>query len=517
MEMAARDWRAGDYAAAAERCHGILAGNAWHFDALHLLGVVCLERGQFDEAITVLDRAVRVRPGDATACFNFGNALAGRERHEEAVGAFRRAVALAPGSIDAFNNLGNALAALRRHEEAIECFRQALAIHPRHPPALFNLGKRLAELGRLDEALESFRGALESAGPKADPARLADIHDEIGHVLMELGRPEEALACTRAMLALRTDPGRAEWCASLVLLALGRFAEGWEKYEFRYAVEGREPPHARARVLDLAEVPGKRVLVCAEQGFGDIILFARYAPLLARAGAVVSLAVYPELSSLLGEMDGIAGVVEPDREDPSFDLVTAFPSLPLAFHTELASIPAEVPYLRPPAARLAAWRERLGPRRRPRVGLCWWGSQHIPRRSMALATLAPVLARTDLDIHIVQKELPPADREWLAAHPAIQEHSEALADFADTAALLSSLDLVITVDTAVAHLAGALGRPVWIMLRSGADWRWLSGRDDSPWYPTARLFRQQQPLDWDPVVAAVSRALAEHAFQDCPP
>jgi hypothetical protein len=315
------------------------------------------------------------------------------------------------------------------------------------------------------------------------------------------------------MLALNSDPGRAKWYASLVLLALGRFSEGWEKYEFRYAVDGQTPPHAGARVLDLAEIGGKRVLVCAEQGFGDTILFARYAGLLAHAGAVVSLAVYPELKPMLREMDDIATVIELG-EDPPFDLVTAFPSLPLAFRTELASIPAQVPYLRVPARQLAAWRERLGPRRKPRLGICWWGSQHIPQRSMPIATLSAVLDRTDLDLHIVQKEIAPSDRDWLAAHPAVWDHSDALADFADTAALIGLMDLVITIDTAVAHLAGALARPVWILLPFSADWRWLLDRADSPWYPTARLFRQPQPGDWNSVVVAVSRALAEHNSPD---
>jgi len=514
MEMAGRDYRAGDREAAARRCQEIIARDTWHFEALHLLGVVCLEREQFAEAVTYFDRAARARPDAAAVFFQLGNALAGLERYEAAIAALRRAVALAPRHVDAFNNMGNAMAALHRQEEAIECFGQALAIRPGYPPVLFNLGKRLAELGRLEQAADSFRAALKSAGPKADAARLTDIHLELGRVLLELGRSEEALAAARATLALNSDPGRAEWFASEVLLALGRFAEGWEKYEFRYSVEGQASPHAGARVLDLAEATGKRILVCAEQGFGDTIMFARYAGLLARAGATVSLAVYPELKPLLREMDGVASVIELGEAEPPFDLVTAFPSLPLAFHTELASIPAEVPYLRAPAKQLAAWRERLGPRRKPRVGICWWGSQHIPQRSMPVATLAPVLGRTELELHILQKEIPPADREWLAAHPAVQDHSDALADFADTAALISLLDLVITIDTSVAHLAGALARPVWIMLQCSADWRWLLQRDDSPWYPTARLFRQKQPGDWDAVVAAVSRALDEHDFPD---
>jgi tetratricopeptide (TPR) repeat protein len=514
LELAGRDYRAGDREAAARRCREIIAHDAWNFDALHLLGVTHLERSQFADAITYLDRASRVSPDSASALFQLGSALSGRERYDAAITAFRQTLTLAPGHVDTLNMMGNALAALGRFDEAIAAFDQALAIQPGYPPALFNRGKRLVEAGRIEEAVDSFRAALKSAGPKADPARLGDIHAELGRALLELDRPEEALAVTRAMQALKDVPGRAEWHESLVLLALGQYAEGWEKYEFRYSVEGRTPPHKKARPLDLAEVPGKHVLICAEQGFGDTIQFARYAGMLARAGATVSLAVDPELKSLLQQTGDVAKVIAFGEEEPAFDLVTAFPSLPLAFHTELTSIPADTPYLRAPATQLAAWRKRLGGTRKPRIGICCWGSRHISHRSIPIAALAPVLKRTDVELHLLQKEISPSDRTWLAAHPAVHEHSDALADFADTAALISHLDLVITIDTAVAHLAGALARPVWIMLQFSADWRWLIGRDDSPWYPTARLFRQPRRGDWDAVVAAVSQALDAHRFSD---
>jgi tetratricopeptide (TPR) repeat protein len=513
QEMADRDYRVGDRAAAARRCREIIARDAWHFEALHLLGVVCLERGELQEAVACLDRAVRARP-DAAAFFQLGDALATLERHEATIAALRQAVALVPEHVDALNMMGSAMAALNRHDEAIACYNQALAIRPDYPPALFNRAKRLANIGRLEEAADGFRASLAGTGPKTDPAKLGDIHVELGRALMELGRPDEALAVTRAAQALRDTPGRAEWHESLVLLALGQYAEGWEKYEFRYAIEGQSKPHDHARVLDLAEVSGKHVLICAEQGFGDTIQFARYVHLLARAGATVSLAVSPELKPLLREMDGVAAVIATGEEEPTCDLVTAFPSLPLAFQTELASIPADVPYLRAPAAQLAAWRKRFGRARKPRVGICSWGSQHIPQRSIPIAALAPVLDRADIELHLLQKEISPPDRAWLTAHSTVREYSETLIDFADTAALIEQMDLVITIDTAVAHLAGALARPVWIMLPFSADWRWLLDRDDSPWYPTARLFRQPQRGDWDAVAAAVSLALNEYRFPE---
>jgi tetratricopeptide (TPR) repeat protein len=520
MEMAARAYRGGDYDGAARQCRELIARNAWHFEALHLLGVVSLERSHFDDAITCLDRATKARPDNALVFFQLANALLGLERYEAAVVAFRKTVALAPGHFDALNIMGNALAALERNEDAIACYRQALAIRPGYPPALFNLGKRQRKLGRLEEAADSFRHALANAGAKADPARLSDIHCELGGTLMELGRPEEALAETRAMSTVdAADRHKADWQAAMVLLALGRYAEGWQKYESRYSIEDHTPPHPEVSVIDPAEVAGKHILVCSEQGFGDNIFFARYVRQLTRAGAIVSLAVYPELIALLNAMDDIASVTKLGEDEPSFDRVTSFPSLPLAFRTELQTIPAEVPYLRAPENQLAAWQERLGPAHKPRIGICWWGSQHIPQRSMPIATLAPALSRSDVEFHSLLKDPSASDRAWLDAHPEVHNHSAALTDFADTAALISLMDLVISIDTSVAHLAGALARPVWIMLPSSADWRWLLDRKDSPWYPTAHLFRQPRFGDWTPVVAAVGEALDQYEFKgfECAP
>jgi predicted negative regulator of RcsB-dependent stress response len=440
--------------------------------------------------------------------FQLGNAYVGRKQHGAAVGALRHAVAVTPQFV-AFNIMGNALTGLGQRDEAIEAYRRALAINSRYPPALFNLGKRLAEQGRFDDAVASFRHALASAGPKADKARLSDIYSELGGTLMELDRLDEALQTTRTMREVGSDGGRADWQESLVLLTLGRLAEGWKKYESRYAVEGQAPPHARVSVIDPANLAGQRILVCAERGFGDTIFFARYVHLLLRAGATVSLSVFPELKSLFRGLEEVASVVEPGEPEPEADAVTAFPSLPLAFHTELASIPATVPYLRPPAPQLAAWRERLGRRDKPRIGVCWWGPQHIPHRSIPVASLAPLLDRTEFEFHSLQKEISPWDRQWLTAHPGIREHGDALMDFAETAALISLMDLVITIDRSVAHLAGALAQPVWIMLPFAPDWRWLRERSDSPWYPTARLLRQPKWGDWNAVVAAIARTVDE--------
>ena len=260
---------------------------------------------------------------------------------------------------------------------------------------------------------------------------------------------------------------------------------------------------------NIVDVAGRHVLLVCEQGHGDIIQFARYAPLLARLGARVTLQVYVKLKVLMQTLHGVDTVITPDETEPLVDIVTPLLSLPLAFGTDIVSIPADVPYLRAPPDRLAKWQSRLGPRTRPRVGIVWWGSQHIPKRSMPIERMQPVLRRGGIEFHALQKEIHELDCAWLAAHPWVADHSAELTDFADTAALISMMDLVITIDTSVAHLAGALAVPVWIMLPFSADWRSLLGRADSPWYPTARLFRQQCRGDWDGVVADVTWALDE--------
>jgi TolA-binding protein len=504
MEAAARYYYARDYAEAERCCRELIERDARHFDALHLLGVVCLDRSEFSDAVEYLVRAEAEREDDPMVHYHLGTALLGLKQYEHAEPPLRRAMTLRPDDRGALNNLGNALAGMGRHHEAIECFRQVLAAQPDHAPAHYNLGRSLAALDRLEEAVACFHAALGAGS--TDAGRLADVYASLGEALLGLGQYDEALATCHAMSGLRSEV--AEWNESLALLLLGRYAEGWRKYEGRWHVADHDPPREGAHVPELSEVAGKRILLFSEQGRGDMIQFARYAPMLVRQGARVALETYADLTALMRTLDGVETVIADGAPEPPADIVMPLLSLPLVFGTELHSIPAEVPYMYAPADRLASWRQRLGPRTRPRIGVAWWGSQHIPKRSLPIETLLPVLSLPGLEFHALQQEIPPAQLEWLAAHPVMHDHSSELRDFADTAALISLLDIVVTIDTSVAHLAGALGKPVWIMLPHSADWRWLLERDDSPWYPTARLFRQQRRGEWNGVVADVVEALS---------
>ncbi|HEY6434182.1 MAG TPA: tetratricopeptide repeat protein [Acetobacteraceae bacterium] len=496
---------------AADICHGMLADDPWHPDALHLLGVICTERNEPEQALAWLIRAEREEAHSARLQYHIGNALLALERHADAEAHFRAAVALDPELVDAYNNLGTALRAQGQEDAAEACYHRIVALRPDYPAAHYNLGLAQAKRGDLDAAVVSFRTALGCRVADAPPERLADVHDSLARVLIELERCDEALAICRARQALRPDDPGGEWHEALALLTLGRFAEAWPKYERRWELPGfrseGDPP--APPVPDVTDLHGRRVLLRAEQGRGDVIQFARYVPHVAAIAASVALVVPDDLVALMRSVPGAAEVIADRESDPPHDIAAALLSLPLILGTDLNTVPADVPYLHPQADRLDYWRQRIGPRSRPRVGLCWRGSQHIPERSMPLADLTPLLSRRDVELHAIQIEIPDSDRACIAANPAVTLHEAALTDFAETAALLWLMDLVISVDTSVAHLAGALGRPTWIMLRRTPDWRWLLGRQDSPWYPTVRLFRQDRCGGWPAVVDAVHRALAD--------
>jgi tetratricopeptide (TPR) repeat protein len=510
MEEAARLYEAAAYDDAASCARAALRLRPGDFDALHLLGVLATERRDFDDGIDLLMQAAAIRPDVAKVHFNLGNALTGAARHAEAEQRFRRAIEIAPFWPEALNNLGNTLDRLGRLDEALPLWRRAIDCREGFTPARFNLSRALLRLGQPEAAIEALTALLRHGGTTLPAERQADIHANLGDALLQLGRYEEALAaCAETR---RFNPDLADWNESLLRLLRGEFALGWRLFENRFGVADHDPARPDATVPDLGSVAGKRILLVPEQGRGDMIQFARYAPLLAARGARVTLVTYRNLTSLLGTLDGVEAVIAEDDTEPEYDLVTPLMSLPLAFATDLGSVPSAVPYLRVPPDDAARWRDRLGPRTVPRIGIAWSGAPGHGRdqqRSVPCADLAPLLDLPGYEFHSVQKEIRDADLAWLQAHPTFRLHPGEPDDFADTAARLAEMDLVITVDTSIAHLAGALGRPTWIMLGHTADWRWMLGREDTPWYPTARLFRQASLGDWAGVVARLVQALPE--------
>lgn len=453
--------------------------------------------------------AVRIDPRQPAWHSHHGLALFHTGDRAAALASFDRAIALRADQPDAHSNRAMALHALGRYPEALESADRALFLDPRHVQALNNRGLVLRELDRCAEGLAAVDRALALAPDFTDAlaSRAA--------LLLSLNRPAEAAAVAARVLAARPASPEAHWTVAIASLTAGDFARGLPEYEWRWQRPECRTPRRDLGPPWLGDVPvaGQTVLIHAEQGFGDSVQFSRYAGVLARQGARVILEVQPELVGLLATVPGAAEVVAWQPEPPAHDLHCPLLSLPLACGTTLETIPAAVPYVAADPTRVADWSARLGPRTRPRVGLVWAGSvfhTNDRRRSIPLALLRPLL---DAGIEVVslQRDVTPADRAWLAAEPRLRHWGDELEGFAATAAAIAALDLLVTVDTAPAHVAGALGRPVWLLLPFTPDYRWLLDRDDTPWYPTARLFRQPAPGDWAHVIARVGTALRELA------
>ena len=509
---AARHYAARDLRQAARVCVEMIRDNPHHFDALHLLGVICTNQGQHAGGVSYLLRAAALRPDDGRLQANLGAAYGAVQRFDKAVEAYRQAAARSYRDAGVLNNLGLALQGLDRQDEAIETFRAAIEIDPVNNPVFYNLARAKMAAGRLADAEADFRQLQARLPPDTPVDRIREASNELARVVTDQGRPEGALQILRDGAAEHPDIVSFRWHEALVLLLLGRFNEGWPAYETRWKVPGHDQAHPNYCVLDLSRVAGQRILVKEEQGRGDVIQFLRYIRPLAALGARVRLSVYGDLVPLALEMPDVEQVIGPDNDEADFDQLTAVMSLPLAFSTTIETIPARVPYLRAPAGRVGRMNHHLGPPSGPRIGLVWSGSlASLPRSAIPLTALEPLLHQPNLEFHCLQKEIAAADRAWLERSGQIATHEKMLDDFGDTAALIEAMDLVISIDTSVAHLAGALAKPVWIMLPFNPDWRWLLGRDDSPWYPTARLFRQPAPGDWDGVVRSVAASLLLYA------
>jgi tetratricopeptide (TPR) repeat protein len=497
-------YNAGKLADAGRLCEQIISAQPDHFDALHVLAVVQGALGKRDQALANYDRALAIQPGHADALNNRGSILLASNRLDEALESYDRALAARPNFPEALSNRSSALEKLNRLDEALASCDRALVLRPDFVDALYNRGNVLKALKHYDDAMASYDRAIALR-----PGH-ADAHNNRGQILRELQRYDEALACYDRALALQPQNIMAHCNAAALRLLLGDFGRGWADYEWRWMKESvvlanRMFPQPLWRGEDIA---GKTILLHSEQGFGDTIQFCRYVPLVAARGAKVILEVQRPLHALMTGLAGAAQVISKGDPLPEFDTHCPLLSLPLASGTTLETIPSAKAYLAAPAQRSIDWQTRLGAKQRPRIGLAWSGNAGHERdreRSIGLSAFLPLL-ETGAAIVSLQKDVRAADAITLKECRDIVHAGEQLGDFFDTAALMSQLDLIVSVDTSVAHLAGALGKPVWILLTHAPDWRWLLNRDDSPWYPTARLFRQDATRSWDSVIARVRDA-----------
>jgi tetratricopeptide (TPR) repeat protein len=513
-------------------------------DTLYNLGNLCQDLGRPEQAVGYFRRAAALRPASVEILNNLATALHDEGQLDEAISCYQQALTLRPGAVETLANYAGALQDRGELGRAAEQYQRALAQQPDHLDALIGLGVVFREQGNLDMAITHFERALSLAPGRADahnnlavtfeamgdlpnaiahyeqalalaPNR-AEVHNNLGNALEHQGRLDEAMGCYERALALKPDYPEARYNRSLLLLLLGDFERGWAEYEWRWRCKGNPERGYPTRLQWSGEpLSGKTILIQTEQGFGDSFQFLRYVSIVAARGAEVVLAVPGPLLRLAEALPGIREVMTENDALPDFDFYCPLLSLPRVFGTSMETIPAAVPYLAPPRETAAVWENRLAAEAELKVGLVWSGNpanRMNPRRSIPLAALEPLWRVPGIRWYSLQVGSP-AEEISRVPHQRIVDLSPLLTDFAETAAAILHLDLIVSVETAVAHLAGALGQKVWVPLTVVPAWRWLLGRDDNPWYPTMRLFRQTTPGDWIPVVEALADGLREIADQ----
>lgn len=485
-----------------------------HNPQIHNLhGYALQSQGNLTEAVTAYREALRLHPGYPDALNNLGNVALAQGKHAEAISCYRQVLKVAPQMVEAHNNLGNVLKAAGQLPEAIACYREALRLQPNYALAHYNLGNAFAVMNDLDNAVSSYRNAL-----RIDP-HYADANSSLGAALQIQGHVQEAIACYRQAIRLDPRSAGAHWNLACALLLVGEFTAGWEEYEWRWHVKDRPAlsllPYP---VWDGSIAKRARLLLRAEQGFGDTIQFIRYArQARQRVGEIIFECPLP-LVSLIANCEGVDRVHVQGEPLPMVDMQLPLLSLPRIFGTTLETVPASIPYLRAPVNHDALAGILSRDSARMKIGIVWAGrpvhaTSSSRSRSCGLAEFMTIAQVPGVKIFSLQKGDCRNELSMSGATRAVVDLDPLLVDFADTAYAISQLDLIVSVDTAVAHLAGALGVPVWIVLPHAPEWRWLLGREDTPWYPTMRLFRQPRPGDWAAVFQQVVNAVAKQLCQ----
>lgn len=494
--------------AQAEACYReALSRDPRRADALQLLGVIAHQVGKHELAIQWIGQAVAACPTVAPFRNNLGTAYRGAGQFEQAVESYRKSIELDPSAKDAFLNLIAVLVDRGRLDESLHALHEAARRGHDTSGTLAAIIPALDREFRFDESIAIARVALEK-----QPNDIA-LLTLLGNSLHAAGRMHEALRCYEEVQRHGPHSPESHWNRALVLLTLGDYAEGWKEYEWRWQCQNF--PYKRQQfpqpIWDGSDLTGRTILLDSEGGFGDIIQFVRYARLLAERGARIILGCPPELKELLRTVDGVHQILTKGDPLPEFDLQFQLLGCPLKFATTLETIPKSVPYINAQQDRVGKFRGRIRADESVRhVGLVWCGrSMPYPNRSCPLAACKPIFDVPGIQFHSLQRDDGRAELSAAPQHWKLVDHAEEMRDFADTAAIIANLDLVITIDSAVAHLAGAMGKPVWVMLPYSADWRWMIDRDDCPWYPTMKLFRQSSIGDWAGVMLRISAGLSQ--------
>jgi tetratricopeptide (TPR) repeat protein len=479
-------------------------------EAHYNCGVLLERNQQLNAALASYDQAIAIEPRFPQAHYNRAGVLKALNQMNAALAAYDNALAAKPDYAEAHANRGVVLQGLKRWEEALASYNQALTLRPDLKDCLLNRSTVLQESGQWDAAVADCDRVI------AQDPQCAEGYFERARIRVQIGKVDVALADYDRAVTLKPDFAEAQYNRALALLLSGDYENGWLNYEWRWPNADKlflDGKRAFDRPLWLGKEPiaGKRLLIYSEQGLGDAIQFCRFAKPVAELGATVFLEVQAPLAPVVETLEGVSKVIVEDSPLPEHDYRCPIMSLPLALKTTLDTIPGAAGYLRSNPAKVDAWRAKLGNRGRPRIGLVWSGNARQANdrnRSVRLSRWVEHLPR-EFDYVCLQKDIRPADQETLAANPWISRCDTELLDFSDTAALCECLDLVITVCTSIAHLGGALGRPTWVMLPFDADWRWLLGRTDSPWYESVKLYRQQIIGDWPGVFTRIGADLRQ--------
>ncbi len=470
-----------------------IAARPNYAEAYSGLGATLAELHRNEESLASCRRAVALRPDYPQGHNNLAMALVASKMYDQAEAEVRQALRLRSSYVDAQRNLGSVLSKMRRNEEALAEYRKALQLDPDGEETWMEIGSVLRTLRRFDEAKHACRRAIELK-PTA-PLN----HYNLGVVHLDLCEIDQAIACFRKAVEVKPTAPLPHWGLSLSLLVNGDYLEGWKEYEWRWECTDFYPPRRKfpQPEWDGSDPAGKTILIYSEQGLGDAIQFARYAPLVVRQGAKVILQCQPSMKRLFATLPGVHGIHCAPDPDPTFDAHCSLLSLPTILQTTLATIPSEIPYLFAEPSKVMRWKEKLSAMPgKLKIGIAWAGNpdhQRDQERSCGLLALAPLASVPDAALISLQKGPPASQAANPPAGMTLHDVSDQLQDFSDTAALVANLDLVISVDTSIVHLAGAMGRPVWTLLAFAPDWRWLLHRADTPWYPSMRLFRQPAP------------------------
>jgi Flp pilus assembly protein TadD len=506
QQLAGEHYKTGNLHSAADMYEAILRLQPHDLTALFMLGLINAQTGNYAAAIDHLQHLIKMHPSHADAHYNLGNVYRDKGEIHEAFKHYQRTLQINPNYTEVYVNLGVIYRLLKRYEEEQAFYQKALQINPASAEAFFNLGHTFFEREAFDKALACYQKVVELSPNNVH------AYMNLGLSLTIAKRFEEAVSCYRKALSLDPRNAFAHWHLSNVLLLLGNYTDGWQEFEwFREIGDDIQSRRTFSQPLwDGFDIRGFTILLHAEKGFGDTIQFIRYVPLVAQRGAKVIVECQKELTSLLRNIEGFQQVLSFGEKLPAFDVHCPLMSLPRIFNTTLENIPSLIPYLTADNTLRVKWHKRLqNDLTYLKIGLIWSGGGLPLKKSTSLDMFSPLAQLTGITFYSLQKG-PPAGQ---AMNPppglSLVDFTNEIHDFSDTAALIQNLDLVISVDTAVAHLAGALGKPAWVLLPFLPDWRWLLNRDDSPWYPTMRLFRQPALGDWDSAITSIVNSLKQ--------